>query len=389
MARRKRFSTSNGTATATLPAANPSAKTSQNESFWTTLTKSRSKNERMKPKELTFVLRSLTTLVDNGVSLPKALSTLAKEDSLAKHRDVLNGLCRKLESGVPFSKALEAVPHVCDQLTVNQIRVGERSGTLVDTLKQLATTRDQSAELRQQVIKKMAYPGILVTVGTGLIIFLLLYVVPVFQETYDKANIPLPLVTRALIQTGALVKQFGPMLLLVVIPTVLTIKQLRKRTAFAQKMDRTLLRVPLVGPWLRDMAVLQLMEVLNNLMAAGYTLAEALGQAADSVRNRAVRQGVRGLQLAVQRGERFSRELERQEDMFPPIVNQLVIVGESTGQLGRATNDICTFLRREIERKTTLLVGSLEPILTIGLAGSIAVVLLAIYLPMFDMINAV
>ena len=115
-------------------------------------------------------------------------------------------------------------------MTVNQIRVGERSGTLVDTLKQLASSRDQSAELRAEVIKKMAYPGILITVGTGLITFLLLYVIPVFQVTYDKAGIPLPMVTRALIQVGELTRNYGLMLLLASIGFVVTIKQLRKRT---------------------------------------------------------------------------------------------------------------------------------------------------------------
>ena len=389
MARRKRFARPTATIAATLPVGSRSSKSNKTETLWSTLTKSRSSNDRVKPKEMTFILRTLSTLVDNGVSLPKAIATLAKEDSLAKHREMLEMICRKLESGVSFSVALEAVPHVCDQLTVNQIRVGERSGTLVDTLKQLASTRDQSAELRQQVIKKLAYPGILITVGSGLITFLLLYVVPVFKETYYKAKIPLPLVTRALIFTGEMTKAYGWMLLLTIIVVTLTIKQLRKRDEFAQKMDSVLLRLPVVGPLLRDMAVLQFTEVLNNLMAAGYTLAEALGQTAESVGNRAVRQGMRNLQSAVQRGERFSRELERHESIFPPIVNQLVIVGESTGQLGRATNDICSFLRREIERKTTLLVGALEPILTISLASAIAVVLLAIYLPMFDMINAV
>lgn len=389
MARRKRYSATasvDAGATSKQKQANKSAK---KESLWKILTKSRSSNEKVKSKELTFILRTLTTLVDNGVSLPKALSTLAKEDSLAKHGEMLETLCRKMESGVPFSTALESVPHVCDKLTINQIRVGERSGTLIETLKQIASSRDQSAELRSQVIKKLAYPAILITVGSGLITFLLLYVVPVFQETYDKAGIPLPFVTQALILAGELTKQYGLVLLLVLLVVALAIRQLRKRNDFAQKMDRTMLHFPVIGPWLRDMAVLQLMEVLNNLMAAGYTLAEALGQTADSVTNRAVKQGVKRLQAAVQRGERFSRELERQEDLFPPIVNQLVIVGESTGQLGRATNDICAFLRREIERKTSLMVGSLEPTLTIGLASSIAVVLLAIYLPMFDMINAV
>jgi type IV pilus assembly protein PilC len=154
-------------------------------------------------------------------------------------------------------------------------------------------------------------------------------------------------------------------------------------------MDHAVLRTPVFGKWLRDMAVLQVMDVLNNLMTAGFTLAESLRQTADSVSNRAVRQGVRNLQQAVERGERFSRELERHHDLFPPIVNQLVIVGESTGQLTKATLDICNHLRREIERKTNIMVGMLEPILTISLAAAIAVILLAIYLPMFDMVNTV
>jgi type IV pilus assembly protein PilC len=124
-------------------------------------------------------------------------------------------------------------------------------------------------------------------------------------------------------------------------------------------------------------------------MTAGFTLAEALRQTADSVGNRAFRRGVRNLQLAVERGERFSREIERSADLFPPIVNQLVIVGESTGGLTKATLDICDHLRREIERKTNIMVGALEPILTISLASAIALILLAIYLPMFDMVNTI
>ena len=389
MPRRKRFSATGSSGAAALSSPSGLSATKSRDSLWVTLTKPRNSHQRVKPKELTFILSSLTTLVDNGVPLPRALATLAKEDSLAKHGVMLETLCKKVESGMTFSAALESVPDVCDSLTINQIRVGERSGTLVDTLKKLAAARNESAELRQQVMKKLAYPILLITIGSGLITFLLLYVVPVFQETYDKAKIPLPFITQVLISGGDFAKQYGPFIFLLVILTIIGIRQLRKNAEFAVKMDRSLLRLPIFGPWLRDMAVLQLMEVLNNLMSAGYTLAEALGQTADSVGNRAVRKGVKSLEKAVQRGERFSRELERQEGMFPPIVNQLVIVGESTGQLGRATTDICIFLRKEIERKTGILVGALEPILTIGLATSIAVVLLAIYLPMFDMINTI
>ena len=353
------------------------------------ITGSRKKTEKFKSHELTFILRTLSTLLDNGVSLPKALATLAKEETLAKHGEVLEVLRRKVESGTSFSAALADFPHVCDNVTVSQLRVGEQSGTLSNTLRQLSETRDQTAELKKAVIKKIAYPALLVVFGSGLITFLLLYVVPVFEETYEKAGVALPLITRLLIGFGGCVKSYGIFVLLGVIVSLLVVKHLRRRPALAEKMDRNILKVPLFGNWLRDIAVLQMMDVLHHLMAAGYTLAEALKETGDTIGNRAMKHGVHSLQHAVQRGERFSREIERLVSLVPPIVHQLVIVGESTGMLTRATNDICNHLRREIERKTNLMVGALEPILTISLAVAIAMVLMAIYLPMFDMVNTV
>jgi type II secretory pathway component PulF len=347
------------------------------------------KPRRLKPHELTDILRNLSTLVGNGVPLPKALATLAQEDSLARHRDVLNAVRRKVETGTAFSVALTECLDACDKITTSQIRVGERAGTLAETLAHLAETRDKAGELRRDVIKKLAYPCMLVVLGSGLITFLLLYVVPVFEKTYAEAKVPLPFITMALIAFGNLAKKYLWIVAATIIFSLLGLKQMRKNRQFAARMDRAILHTPMFGKWLRDMAVLQVMDVLNNLMTAGFTLAESLKQTADSVGNRAVRQGVRTLQQAVERGERFSRELERQQDLFPPIVNQLVIVGESTGQLTKATLDICNHLRREIERKTNIMVGMLEPILTISLAAAIACILLAIYLPMFDMVNTV
>jgi type IV pilus assembly protein PilC len=171
--------------------------------------------------------------------------------------------------------------------------------------------------------------------------------------------------------------------------TAILVAQLRKRADLAYKMDLKILRMPVIGNWLRDIAVLQLMEVLGSLLDAGYTLAEALGEAGQAVRNRAIRKSARDLQNAVRRGEKFSRELERHGETFPPIVSQLVIVGEQTGTLTKATSHIRDHLQREIERKANLFVGTIEPTLTIGLAGAIAAILMAIYLPMFDMINTI
>ncbi|MDC0936125.1 type II secretion system F family protein [Pirellulales bacterium] len=387
MSRRKRYSTAAvANARSTGAAAHPRL---EKFDLWATLTKPRTAPARIKPHETTFILQHLATLVGNGVPLPRAIGTLAKEESLSRHRDLLDSLRRKVEGGVAFSAALSSFPDLCDPITLSQIRVGERSGTLVETLKHLAASQNRMRELKRDIGKKLAYPVLLTTLGSCLVAFLLLYVMPVFQETYNDAGIKLPMITRALIAFGQGARAYLPWLIGTLLLSAVLMKHLRKRDHLAAEMDRRLLSLPVFGKWIRDIAVLQVMDVLSNLMNSGFTLADALTQTADSVTNRAVKRGVRQLQRAVQRGERFSHELENQDQLFPPIVNQLVIVGESTGRLAEATLEICDHLRREVERKTTILVGALEPILTISLAIVIAAILLAIYLPMFDMVKTV
>ena len=153
-------------------------------------------------------------------------------------------------------------------------------------------------------------------------------------------------------------------------------------------IDRYLLKVPLLGDTLKNLAVLQFMEVLGNLMDAGFTIADALQSCAKAITNRAVRQSVEQLRNAILRGERFSAEMEKQGDLFPPIVNQLIIVGEKTGTLPKATHNIRAHLKREVERTLGIMIGSIEPIMTLSMAAAIGCILLAIYLPMFDMIGA-
>ncbi len=345
--------------------------------------------QKLKDRDLVFILRNLSTLTESGVSLPKALGTLAEEKALEKHRQMLLSIRRHLENGETFSSALSHFGSSFDTVMVNQIKVGEHSGRLGETLTTIARHRENSHRLQSEIVRKLAYPGLLVVMGSAVIMFLLTYVIPVFEETYSKANVPLPFITKLLIAVGGFAKSYGWIVLGLAAAAALVIAQLRKRNDLASKIDAAILRAPVLGHWLRDIAVLQLMEVLGSLLEAGYNLAEALGEAGKAVSNRSIRQSVRELQNAIRRGERFSRELERHGETFPPIVSQLVIVGEQTGTLTRATTHIRDHLQREIERKTNLFVGTIEPTLTISLAAAIAAILLAIYLPMFDMINTI
>ncbi|MEX2310603.1 MAG: type II secretion system F family protein [Pirellulales bacterium] len=389
--RRARKKSLAGAASIALGAAPFRARTSAGESNRISKLTNRKKNrqQKLKGRDLVFILRNLSTLTGSGVSLPKALGTLAEERALEKHREMLQSIRRHLENGESFSSALAHFSATFDTVMVNQIKVGERSGTLGETLTTIARHREDAHRLRSEIVHKLAYPALLVIMGTAVIVFLLTYVIPVFKETYDNAKVPLPFITKLLIGVGAVTKSYGWVALGLAAVTLLVVRQVRKRADLAYKMDAAILRSPVFGHWLRDIAVLQLMEVLGSLMEAGYNLAEALGEAAQAVGNRAIRQSVRDLQNAVRRGEKFSRELERHGETFPPIVSQLVIVGEQTGTLTRATGHIRDHLQREIERKTNLFVGTIEPTLTISLAAAIAAILLAIYLPMFDMVNTI
>ena len=339
-------------------------------------------------KELTFVLRNLATLVDNGIPLAKALATLCQERSLRKHALLLDSIRRDLEAGATFSAALGRFPNSFAPVVVNQVRVAEKSGTLAATLDRVAIQLENADRTRATVIKKLAYPMILIVAGACSMSFMLLFVVPVFQKTYSDAGVPLPTITRLLIGVADFAKAFGVYIVLSIVAAVYMLCEMRRRPAAGMAIDGALFRLPIFGPWMRNLSVLQFMEVLGNLLEAGFNVVEALQVAATTVNNRVIRASVEHMQTAVLQGERFSREVDKLGDLFPPVVVQLIVVGERTGNLPKITVRIREHLRQEIERQTTLMVGAIEPVLTIGLAIMIGIVILAIYLPMFDMINA-
>ena len=344
---------------------------------------------KLKNKQITYLFRQLSTLLENGVSLPKALATLAEEKSAEAYRAMLESLRKRLENGESFSGALGHYPGNFDAVLISQVKVGERAGHLGESLRHLAEHREKSGKLKGEIIKKLTYPALLVIVGACVITFLLTYVVPVFEQTYSSAKVPLPAITQALIAVGAFCRSYLLFVIGGLFLAVFAIRQLRRNTDFAFRMDEAILSIPVVGTWLRDLALLQMMGSLGDLLQAGFTLAEALGESAESVTNRSAKVRVQELQKAVIRGERFSREMERHASFFPPIVSQLVIIGEQTGKLTKSTRHICEHLSSEIERKANVFVAAIEPILTISLAAAVAVVLLSIYLPMFDMINTI
>jgi type IV pilus assembly protein PilC len=343
---------------------------------------------KMKKRDLIFVLRNVCILIENGLSLPKAFETLVKEKTLQKYLGMLQTIKSRVENGDSFSEALSQYPDTFTDIMISQIRIGEKSGTIPQTLNRLMHQLEHADNLKGQIIKKMTYPCLLVTAGSGALTFMLLYVVPTFETVYKDSGAKLPGVTQFLIYVGQFGTSYGWIVLLGLIALIAAVIYIRKIPAGRLWMDTWMLKVPMLGQFFKNIAVLQFVEVLGNLMDAGFTVVEALKACTHAVGNRKIRGTIAEMQEALTRGERFSEELARHGDLFPPVVNQLVIVGEKTGTLTKTTVHIRAHLRREVETYTNVMLGTIEPVMTAGLAMAIGTILLAIYLPMFDMINA-
>ncbi len=343
---------------------------------------------KVRLRDLKFLLGNLAMLLENGLPLSKALSTLARERSMRRHAKMLGIIRRKVEAGTSFSSTLASFPKVFNTLTIHQVRVGERSGTIPATLRRLNEQLEKRGELRGKILKKLSYPILVMAAGTGLVVFMLTVVVPQFEGVYANSGAQLPAITRIVNATSKFLAAYGWVLLPFPPALYFATRWTRRKPALALKMDALLLRLPLIGQWLRDIAVHQFMDAFCIMLESGFVPADAIGASIDAVGNREVRQAAQELRAGIVRGERISAELDKRHDVFPPTMSQLVIMGEQTGNLAAATRGVQDYLRRQIEARLNAVLGSIEPVLTISMAAVIGCIVLAIYMPMFGMFDA-
>ncbi len=343
---------------------------------------------RMKQPVLASLIHNLAMLLENGLSLPKALATLCAEPSLRKYAWMLTAIRRKIDNGESFSSALADFPRTFGRLIISQVRVGERSGSMAETLRRISGQFERSGDVRRTILKRLSYPAMILLAGTGLIIFMMTVVVPEFEAAFAESGTDLPLITQIVSGSSRFVYSYGWIVALFGITVWALFRQLRHRPQFAEMTDRLSLRIPIVGLWIRDYAVLQFIDTAGVMMDSGFVPVEAIHASVDGISNRAMRKVIARLTTAVRSGQKLSEELARYPEMFPPTISQLVIVGEQTGNLSHATHGVRKHLRQQLEQRVDSAVSMIEPLLTVTMAFVIGCVVMAIYMPMFDMLNA-
>ncbi|EMI25072.1 type II secretion system F family protein [Rhodopirellula europaea] len=340
---------------------------------------------RIPPVPLAQLMRLLLMLLQNGLTLPKALGSLAMDNSNRKYSSVLMRMRSTIMAGGSISDAMARYPRTFHKMQVQQVRLGERSGSLEMALLRVCEQVERKVALRKRIFKKISYPVLISVAGLGLMIFMCVVVVPEFETVYTASGVDLPPVTqfvtglsRFMLTKGLLAFPLG------FVAIVLWICG-RRNPRIAAKMDAVFLRIPVVGPWLRDAAVLQFIEATSAMVQCGYKPIEAIEVASTCVKNRCVRSAIEDINHGVRRGEKLSVELGRYERFFPPTLCQLIGVGEQSGEFARSLSGTCDHLRERLESRIEASVGMLEPILTISLAIMIGGMVLSIYTPMFHM----
>lgn len=340
---------------------------------------------RIPPAKLADLLRLLLMLLQNGLSLPKSLQALCDDRAARKWLPVLSRMTAAVRQGHSLSDAMGRFPRTFTPIQIQQIRIGERTGEMRRSLEQVCQSIERRVAMRRKIIKKVSYPIMVMVAGFGLVGFMMTYVVPQFEQVFHESNVSLPAVTRYVSATSRAMVSFGPWLLLGCTLLGGQLLLLRSKPRGRVWIDSMLLRVPILGVWLRDAAALQFTDGIMSMTESGFTPAEAVEAAVMSVRNAACRDAAKEVCLAVRRGERLSKEMERHEDLFPSTLRQLIRVGEQTGDFHTAMSGACRHLQHQIDRRIEATVSLIEPVLTLGLAAIIGTVVMSIYLPMFHM----
>jgi type IV pilus assembly protein PilC len=343
---------------------------------------------RVKLKEIAVFSRQFATMINSGLTLLRALSILVVQTDNKYFKGVIDQIRLDVQSGSSLSQALSKHPKQFNRLYIAMVRAGEAGGNLDRTLDELATTIEKQVELRGKIRSALSYPLMVVFLVTCILLAMLIFIVPVFKKMYDDLKGKLPPATRVLIGVSDIVIHAAPFLIAGAIIAVIAYRKWVSTPKGKAARDRVVLRVPIFGSLVRKTAMTRFSSTLATLLSSGVPVLESLEITADTVNNSVVADGVHAIAEGAKRGEPLTRPLAA-HPVFPPMVTQMMAVGEETGALDNLLRKVATFFEQEVDRTVSALTSLLEPLLIVVIGGAVGAMVISLYLPMFDIIKLV
>jgi type IV pilus assembly protein PilC len=343
---------------------------------------------KVKSKILTIFTRQLATLIEAGLPLMRSLNTLAKQERNPVMRNTMVQLATAVESGGTFSEALAQHPRIFDKLYVNMVKAGELGGVLEIVLNRLAEFQEKSQKIKGKVIAAMVYPIVVLVIAAAILSFLLVFIVPKFQQIFQDAlpGKPLPGVTLFVIWCSHTLVSQWYFVVGGILAVVFGYKALASVPAGVLFLDRVALRIPVFGDLSSKTAISRFARTLGTLISSGVPILQALNITRDTAGNVVVANAINKIHDSVKEGESVVGPMES-SNIFPPMVTSMVQVGEETGQLPDMLVKVADVYEAEVDNVVTGLTSILEPIMIVMLAVIVGTIVIALFMPMIGLIT--
>ena len=343
---------------------------------------------RVKLKELSVFCRQFATMVNSGLPILRALAILSEQTESKELQKVLLGTRLDVEQGASLSGAMARYPKAFNDLFIAMVKAGETGGVLDTVLLNLADMIENEVELRRKIKSAMTYPVAVVCLVVLIMGAMLLFVVPQFETIYATLGGQLPVPTRILLSASRMVRTYWWMVIALSIGATIAFRRYKKTPAGRLQVDRVKLKAPVFGPLFQKVALARMASTFGMLLRAGVPILQALDIVKDTVNNKVMSGALEEVKVSVREGESIARPLAK-HGVFPPMVVQMIAVGEETGGVDTMLDKVSQFYNSEVEATVDALTSLIEPLLIAFIGGAVGAAVIALYMPMFNIIKLI
>jgi type IV pilus assembly protein PilC len=352
----------------------------------TMMTKDLSFGNPVKLQHFVIYLRQFATLLKAGVTVVEATSVLAVQTESNALKKALLDIEQELREGNPFSEAVSKYKKIFNSMFINMVKAGEVSGNLDETLEKLADDFEKQHDTRAKVVSALTYPAVIGILAIGAVIFLLVGVVPTFVTMFADMGAELPGITKFVLSASGFMQKFWWLVFLIILGFVFTIMYMKKNKKAKYYLDYFMLRMPIFGNMMQKAALARMMRTLASLFSSSVPILQAMSIVEKVVENEVISKVIRESRDSLEKGRSMTEPMNNHW-AFPPLVTQMISIGEGTGALDSMLSKIADFYEKEVEQSTDRLKSLIEPIMIVLLAGVVGVIVLSIMMPMFSMFD--
>jgi type IV pilus assembly protein PilC len=343
---------------------------------------------KVKLKDLAVFNRQFATMINSGLSLLRSLNILAEQTDSKALAAIINEVRQDVEKGASLSQAMGRHPKAFSRLYIAMVRAGETGGALDQTLLQLADTLEKQVELKHKIKSAMTYPVAVLALVLCIVAAMLLFIVPMFKGLYADLGGTLPLPTRLLLLVSSVMVTAFPIVIIGMVIGVFAFKRWIETDKGRDIFDAFKLKVPVFGKLVHKTALTRFARTLASLLRSGVPILESLEITSDTVGNTVASKAVKDVQDGVKQGEPLAKRMA-DHAIFPPMVTQMIAVGEETGAVDVMLDKMGEFYEQEVEATVAALTSLLEPALIVVLGGAVGGMVVSLYMPMFNIIKLI